>query len=370
VGAFGVVIPDGSSGQQAATIIDVDGNIYSCTNGGTIPLGGSITLSFANNVPGPIAIPSTNAVSIYQAIPGWDSVTVASGVLGNDTESRSELEARRAASVSGNSFGAIGAIIAKVAEVPGVLDYFGYDNGEATTVTVANVTIAANSIYVAVVGGDNTAIAQAILSKKSGGCGFTGNTTVTAYDSNPLYSAPVAYSITFERPGSLQVIFSVVLFDNPNIPSNAATLIQNAIINAFAGGDGGPRARVGSTILATRFIAPIALLGPWAQVQTLAIGSINTPAVSFTGAIAGTTLTTSGPSGGSIAIGQTVIDAAGLVIPGTVITGGSGSSWTINTSQTVASGAMFGVLANQSTVWVNGNQAPEVVAGGIVVTTS
>lgn len=57
----------------------------------------------------------------------------------------------------------------------------------------------------------------------------------------------------------------------------------------------------------------------------------------FTGVISNTTLTVSNLSG-TIAIGDAVI---GLdILPGTVITGGSGVSWTVNNSQTVSSRSM------------------------------
>lgn len=64
----------------------------------------------------------------------------------------------------------------------------------------------------------------------------------------------------------------------------------------------------------------------------------------FTGSISGTTLTTSNARG-TIAIGQTIqgIGVNGAAVAaGTVITGGSGTSWTVNNSQTVASMPMVG----------------------------
>src|SRR6266849_4859937 len=73
-GLGGVVIPVG------ATVSDSSGNTYACTTQGTIPASGSITLPFANLVPGPIGVPLT--VRIFQAIPRWDSVTVVSGAVG------------------------------------------------------------------------------------------------------------------------------------------------------------------------------------------------------------------------------------------------------------------------------------------------
>jgi uncharacterized phage protein gp47/JayE len=57
VGAFGTPIPVG------ALVQDTSGNVYSCTQAGTIPIGGSVTLAFANVVAGPIACPA-NTVTV------------------------------------------------------------------------------------------------------------------------------------------------------------------------------------------------------------------------------------------------------------------------------------------------------------------
>jgi hypothetical protein len=352
-----------------STIQDEDGNIYTATAAGTLPVGGgSITLPFANNIPGPIAVPATNAVTIYLAIPGWDSVSVASGVLGSNTESRSAFETRRAATVAGNSFGAIGSIIGAVAKVPGVTDHWGYDNDKSTATTIMGVTVAPNSIYIAVAGGAPIDVAQAILSKKSPGSPYTGNTTVTAYDNNPLYSAPVPYEVTFEIPAPLQILFVVNITNGALVPSNATALIQAAIINAFAGADGGPRARIGSTIYASRFYAAVAALGAWASIIDIFIGSNNNAAAaSFTGSISGTNLSVSAVASGSLAIGQTISDATGNIAVGTRILSGSGASWTVSVAQAVSSEAMQACVANQNTVVVNANQLPEISGNNILV---
>jgi hypothetical protein len=54
----------------------------------------------------------------------------------------------------------------------------------------------------------------------------------------------------------------------------------------------------------------------------------------FSGSISGTTLTSGTVSHGTIAIGQTITGTG--VTAGTTITGGSGTSWTVNNSQTVS----------------------------------
>ena len=66
---------------------------------------------------------------------------------------------------------------------------------------------------------------------------------------------------------------------------------------------------------------------------------ITTPTTAiFTGSISGTTLTVSNIQSGTIAIGQVLFGVG--VAQETVITGGSGTSWTLNISQTVASTLM------------------------------
>lgn len=338
-GAQGVVIP------VDALIVDTSGNIYQCTGAQAIPAGGSVTASFACTVPGPVAVPAGGGVSIYRAVPGWDSVSVVSGVQGVNVESRAAFEIRRQDSVAGNSFGPIGAIIGAVAKVAGVLDYYGYNNNTSGPVTISGVTIAAYSIYICVSGGAAADVAQAIWSKKGPGAPMTGSTVVTVYDNNPLYAAPIPYQVKFQIPTPLQVLIKVVIANGPLVPSDAATQIQNALINAFAGGDGGPKARIGSVLYATRYVSPIVALGPWAQVSSIGIGSANTPDAVVAGHISANTLTVTAVTSGTLQVGQALTDPLGLIANGTIITvfgtgtGGIGT-YTVNNPQTVA-GATF-----------------------------
>ena len=122
---------------------------------------------------------------------------------------------------------------------------------------------------------------------------------------------------------------------------------------------------IGGTVYASRYYANIAALGSWAQIIDILIGSANVPTCTFTGAISGTTLTTSSPTG-TIAIGQAVVGAS--VADGTYITAGSGTSWTVSISQTVGSEAMSGIAPAAYSVVTNINQIPSVTALDIVVT--
>jgi hypothetical protein len=363
-GGTGIVIP------VDALALAEDGNIYTCTQAGTIPVGGSIVLPFACNVPGPITCNAGSLNVIYQTIPGWDSIdNLSDGVIGNDTETTAEFAERMAQSVGVNSIGSLPSVLGAVLSVAGVLDAYVTENTSASPTTIGGVTLAPNSLYVAVSGGTESAVATAIWSKKAPGCAYNGNTTVVVQDTRSGYNPPYpSYNVTYEIPSSLQILFSVNIASNPQVPSNAATLIQNAIISAFAGGDGGPRARIGSTIYASRFYAPVAALGTWVQIVSIQIGSANSPGAVFTGSIAGTALSVSAVASGVIAIGQTLIDSTGNLIEGTTIISGSGSSWVVSNSQTVGSETMTGATASSTSVSVNINQEPTINANNIAVT--
>lgn len=364
LGAEGTVIVAGS------LVSDSSGNLYANPDPGTIPSGGSINIQFVNTVTGPIPCPAGAILSApYRQLTGWDSASNSGdGVLGNDIESTQAFEARREASVALNAVAVVSAVRGNVLQVPGVLDCYVTENPTGSAVTIGGVSVAAHSLYVCTSGGASQAIAQAIWEKKNPGCAYTGNTTETVLDDNSGYSMPFpSYSVTFQIATPLTIIFAVSLATNALVPSNAAQLIQAAIINAFSGGDGGPRASIGSTIFASRFYAAVAALGSWVEIRSILIGSSNTTAAQFTGVISGTALTTSATTG-TIAIGQT-IEGTG-VLDNTVIVSGSGTSWVVNNTQIVASTAMVGFTASLNSIATNINQAPAVAAPDITVTVS
>lgn len=367
VGGQGVVIPPGSLAEAQ------DGNIYTCTDGTGplgIPAGGSVLLTFACNAVGPIACPEGSLNRIFRAIPGWDSITnPADGVLGNAVESRAEFEVRRAASVALNSRGSLPSVLGAVLNVPGVLDAYVTENVSNSTVTIGGATLVPHSLYVAAVGGAQADVAEAIWSKKAPGCNYNGNTTVTVQDTNSGYVAPFpSYQVTYEIPPALPILFAVRLATNLQVPSDAVAQVQAAIMAAFAGADGGARARIGSTIFASRFYAPVAALGPWVQIISILIGSTNTASAAFVGSIAGTTLTVASVTSGTIAVGQTISDPAGNILPGTKIISGAGLSWQVGITQTVASEAMTAAVPNTTSQVVDIDQVPTLNANNIAVT--
>ncbi|OIN06069.1 hypothetical protein BFS86_19870 [Shewanella algae] len=370
-GLAGVNIPVG------ALTIAADSNQYICTQAGTIPVTGNITLTFACINTGPIACPAGTLNQIYRSIPGWDSINnVSDGVIGNNVESRAAFEARRAASVALNSNGSLPSVKGAVLTVPNVIDAFVTENNTDTIQVIGGVTLFAHSIYVAAVGGAPADIARAIWSRKAPGCAYNGNTTVTVLDQSPGYIPPYpSYQVSYQIPSALPILFAVEITNSTLVPSDAAVQIQNAIINAFAGGDGGARAKIGTMLYASRFYLPISLLGSWVQIVSIKVGSINTPSASFSGSISGTILTVTAVSSGTLAVGQTVSDSAGGIVPGTTITalgtgtGGIGT-YTISNTQTVASEPMKSAVANLFDILPRVDQIPTISAANIAITLS
>jgi len=363
-GLAGVPIPVGALARAE------DDNIYVCTEAGTIPQSGSIVLSFECTNTGPIPCPAGTLDRIYQSIPGWDGITnLTDGVLGTDVETREAFEERWRASVALNSLGSLPSVRGAVLNVPGLLDAYVTENAFGEQVTVGGQILVPNSLYVAAVGGAALDVATAIWSKKAPGCNYNGNTTVTVQDQSSGLTPPYpSYDVTFLIPPSLDVMFAVNLLNNPLVPSDAVAQIQQAIMQAFAGADGLPRARIGSTLLASRYYPPIVKLGSWAQILSVTIGSRNAPAAQVVGSIAGNTLTITGTQAGALAVGQTIDDSTGHILPGTKITAGAGNVWQVSKAQNVAAETVYGVSPIGTSVAVNINQVPTVSADNIAVT--
>lgn len=269
VGLVGTVIPVGAQAQ------DTSGNRYLSTAAGTIPVGGTISLPFACVVAGPTSCPAGTLTQIYQAIPGWDTINnPGNGVPGTFVESRADFAYRRQQSVALNAHGSLQSIYAAVFNVANVLDVYATENTTSASVNVGstNYPVAPHSLYVAVVGGASQDIANAIWSKKDVGCDYNGNTSVTVTDPSG-YSLPYpSYSVKFQIPAALPILFAVQVANVPSLPSNIVQLVQNAIVGAFNGTDGGQRARIGSTIFASRFYAPVALIAPSVSILSLLLG--------------------------------------------------------------------------------------------------
>lgn len=268
-GLAGVVI---SSGAQ---VIDLSGNRYACQGGGVIGIDGTVTLPFAAVNPGPIVCPIGAITTIYQTVTGWDSVdNSAAGATGTNVESRADFEYRRKQSVAINAAGTLPSIYAAAFDVDGVIDAYVTENSTDNPITVGGVTLVKHSVYVAVAGGVPLDVATAIWKKKSAGANWNGGTSVVVADTSIGVTPAPTYTVLYETPASQPILFAVSIAASPSLPANISDLIKTAVINAFNGGDGGSRARIGGTIYAGRYYAPISAVQAGAiEILSVKIGT-------------------------------------------------------------------------------------------------
>jgi hypothetical protein len=268
VGAVGTVIPTGS------IVLDSVGYKYYATGSGTIGAGGWVKLQFQNGEYGAIPCPVNAITTIYTPVLGWESVSNTSlGIVGRLAESRSEFEARRKLSVGKNSINALNSIYAALLEVPGVTDAYVTDNPTAAAVATGatSYSIPAYSLFVCVSGGLAADVAKAIWDNKPPGCPMTGSTTYTITDDN--YSTPApTYLIKWVTPAAQPITFEISIKANSGLPSNILQLVNNAVLEAFAGQDGGERERISKTVYAGRYYQGIYAISPLVQILTLGVG--------------------------------------------------------------------------------------------------
>lgn len=275
-GIAGTVIPAGTFAQ------DTDGNTYALSGAATIGITGVVDAEFQNIETGPIPCAAGTLTSVYQAIPGWDTITnTADGTMGQDVESRADFEYRRRNSVALNGKGTPQAIYAEVFALADVLDVYVKDNPSGDTVLVGSTDypMLPHSVYVAVVGGTDVDIAEAIWRKKDTGCDYNGNTSVTVTDDSGYNYPQPTYIVKFERPAALPVKFAVTLVDDVTLPSNIVQLVKDAIVARFNGADGTTRERMGSLILASRYYGAVVAVAPNVSLISVLIGT-DTPTLS------------------------------------------------------------------------------------------
>lgn len=276
-GAVGTVIP------ALAILQASDGSRYTAVEGGAIPASGSLLLAFSGVSTGPTPCPA-QTFSIYRTIPGWDSaISTAAGTPGRAVETATAFETRRAASVAINARDSIAAIRGTILALSGVLDAYVIDNPRGASATLGGVDVDAHALYVSVLGGDSSAIAAAILSKKSLGCSYASsvNTSESVIDTTALTTPQPTYTVGYQAAIQTEVNITITIASGVTVPSTVQKLVSAAVTGAFGGSDGGARARIGDTIYASRFYACVAALGPWARVISIQLGAGTDPGSAF-----------------------------------------------------------------------------------------
>lgn len=372
-GLNGTAIPVGAQAK------DTSGNLYTCTQPGTI-ISGSITLTFQNITNGPVPCPANTLTQINAAIAGWESINNPSaGIPGINVETPQAFAARMQASVANNAQGTLPSLYGTLAQLPGVTSAYVIENDTSSSVAIApsNFTLAANSLYAAVVGGTAAQILQAIFAKKGPGCNTNGNTSGVIYDTSYPAGQQPAYTFKYEVPNNVALSCVATLANATNLPSNYQTLIQNAILSLFQQGTTIlPPAGIASVILSANYFAPIIAAIPGVPIISIQWGTIFSSTNCNTSS---TTLTVNSVASGYLAPGDFVtgtgITAGTYIIEQLTSTqsgGGYGGTGTyeLSAAASTESGiSVSSITGNNTQLQMGIDQFPTLAAGNISVVT-
>lgn len=173
IGQAGTVIPSG-------IVVDDFGNQWFLPSALLIPIGGEVDSFITASNPGAITLASgsttigvTPELSFVTPIPGWQSLTTTEdAILGAPVESDALLRIRQTVSTGLPAQTPLEAIVANVANLPGVTGFAAYENDTGTT---DGNGIPGHSICIVVAGGDPFAICTTIADKKNPGTGTFGS---------------------------------------------------------------------------------------------------------------------------------------------------------------------------------------------------
>lgn len=239
-----------------------DSTLWILNKDAVIGENGTVTAVFTCQTEGAIQAGAGTLTQIVTTTPGWDAVTNAqTAEVGQLAESQAAFETRRYQSVALNGRSTTASVYARVADLKNVIATYVTDNKTNVNKSIDGYTLKPHSIYVAVIGGDNSDIAKAIYNSVSAGCDYNGNTTVNVTDEN----TNAVESVTFMRPSQLHLYVKLTIQDDGNLPDGYESIIKEAVYNNFYGldtqttinGDAILRVVMNTDIYASRFMPSI-----------------------------------------------------------------------------------------------------------------
>jgi len=235
VGTTGTVIENGIAEDEA-------GQKYVLPTT-TIPLSGTITVTAIAQSAGAQSSSANAITKISTPTLGWQSVNNPSAVtVGRNLETDAELRIRQKVSTALPSQTVLDGLTGEIANIAGVTRYKSYEND--TNITDGD-GIPPHSISEVVEGGDSTAIANAILLRKTAGCGTYGTTSVTVNDS---YGIP--HTMKFSRPINASITITITIQALRGYLTSYAELVKQALVDSVNS------LNIGDDVILTKLYVP------------------------------------------------------------------------------------------------------------------
>lgn len=261
VGEVGIGIVNGIAA-------DATGNQWALPALVTIPPAGFISVTATCTQPGAIEAAVGTVNQIATPTRGWQTVTNPSvASTGAPVETDAALRTRQTVSTAQPSVTVLGGTLGAVKNVVGVTQAVIYENDTGFTDADG---IPPHSISVVVIGGDSTAIATAIMLRKTPGTGTYGTTSIPVVD-----DAGVVHTINFFVPTVIAIMAAVTIKAFPGYSATTGTALKQAItdyINALP---------IGQDVFVARLYLPAQLYGGAGseqyELQSLQIAEIPGP---------------------------------------------------------------------------------------------
>lgn len=283
-GLAGTDIPIGALAQDSNGVkyqaINTNPN---ATLAATIPLGGSVSVTFEALEAGAIQCDANTLNSIITVIAGWDTINnPTAGSTGWLQETQADFEQRRFASVAHNAHGSVLAIQGALNNLADVTDCVVLENDTSATKLISDINIPSHSVAIIIYGGDDDAIAETIYNKKSAGCGTTGTTTSgggTAITGTTVsYTEPdtnAIYTYNIIRPTTQAVTIEVTIDYMTSLNASYINDIKTAILADFNGTNTdswNTRVTMGQTVYASRFSTAVLTTAQVPSLYSITIG--------------------------------------------------------------------------------------------------
>lgn len=250
-GVAGTIVPAG-----ALAAVEVSGDQFRTTATVILDSNGMATVDMESVNFGPVAAQPNTLINVATSVLGWETITNPTGAaLGRLEESDIESRRRRYRTLALQGQSLSEAITSRVNALENVRSTAFRENVTNTTQVIDGITMLPHSIYVAVDGGNQDEIANAIRDVKSSGSNYNGNTTVALVDP---YSGQVV-NVKYQIPDAIQIFARITARFNG---LNGIPIIENAILDYANGqleGDAG--------FAIGRSVSPFELAGAINQVE-------------------------------------------------------------------------------------------------------
>lgn len=229
-GVVGTIIPAGSQAQETVGL-----QIFQTTTMVTIPVGGSIDVTFQALNPGPIGVSPGTLTQIVSLVIGWETVTnTNAAVLGTNTQSDESAKAFRKATLGVQGMGLAVSILSGIYAVPNVRSATFRENTANIVTVIDGVSMQPHSIYLCVDGGADLDIATTLVARKNAGAAYTNGAGIPV---SVTYTEPFSgqvMTILFDRPTPVPILVRVTIKANTSL-SDPQTSVKDAIVNYAQG---------------------------------------------------------------------------------------------------------------------------------------